>query len=44
MTKTLPRWPHLTSQEIDDISALVPIGSAAGDRYAEVQMTKFLYE
>ena len=31
---------HLTSQEIEEISALVPIGSAAGDRYAEVQMTK----
>ena len=30
----------LSSEEIDEISASVPIGAAAGDRYAKVQMTK----
>ena len=30
----------LTSEEIEEISAMVPIGAAAGERYAEVQMTK----
>ena len=30
----------LSSEEVEELSALIPIGAAAGDRYAPVQMTK----